>query len=93
MKLILQQVQAAVQTQPVLQQTIALPPNPLTVTPGTTVTWKNTDTAMHVVCSGKPTDDECGKVFEEDSLKPGKTFQLLLQMQAHMITFVLSIHG
>ncbi|HEX5457293.1 MAG TPA: plastocyanin/azurin family copper-binding protein, partial [Candidatus Nitrosotalea sp.] len=50
-------------------------PNPLTVAPGTTVTWKNTDTAMHVVCSGKPTDDECGKVFEEDSLKPGKTFQ------------------
>ena len=50
-------------------------PNPLTVSPGTTVTWKNTDTAMHVVCSGKPSDDECGKVFEEDSLKPGKTFQ------------------
>ena len=50
-------------------------PNPLTVAPGTTVTWKNTDTAMHVVCSGKPSDDECGKVFEEDSLKPGKTFQ------------------
>ena len=51
-------------------------PNPLTVAPGTTVTWKNTDTAMHVVCSGKPTDDTCGKVFEDDSLKPGKTFQL-----------------
>ncbi|MHB9159425.1 MAG: plastocyanin/azurin family copper-binding protein [Nitrosotalea sp.] len=50
-------------------------PNPLTVAPGTTVTWKNTDTAMHVICSGKPTDDTCGKVFEDDSLKPGKTFQ------------------
>ncbi|CUR52691.1 exported protein of unknown function [Nitrosotalea devaniterrae] len=50
-------------------------PNPLTVAPGTTVTWKNTDTAMHVVCSGKATDDACGKVFEDDSLKPGTTFQ------------------
>jgi plastocyanin len=50
-------------------------PNSLTVAPGTTVTWKNTDRAIHVVCSGKPSDDTCGKVFEEDSLKPGKTFQ------------------
>src|SRR5574337_910530 len=50
-------------------------PNPLTVAPGTTVTWKNTDTLMHVVCSGKPSDYQCGQVFEEDSLKTGKTFQ------------------
>ena len=50
-------------------------PNPLTVTPGTTVTWKNTDTAIHYVCSGKPTDDQCGTVFECDGIKPGKTFQ------------------
>lgn len=50
-------------------------PNVLTVVPGTTVTWKNTDTATHVVCSGKASDDACGKIFEEDSLRPGKTFQ------------------
>jgi plastocyanin len=50
-------------------------PNPLTVAPGTTVTWKNTDAAMHVICSGKPSDAQCGPVFEDDSLKPGQTYQ------------------
>lgn len=50
-------------------------PNPLTVSPGTTVTWRNTDTAMHVICSGYASDPQCGTVFEDDSLRPGSTFQ------------------
>jgi plastocyanin len=50
-------------------------PNPFNVAPGATVTWKNTDTVTHALCSGKPTDVKCGPVFEDDSLKPGETFQ------------------
>jgi plastocyanin len=66
-------------------------PNPLTVAPGTTVTWKNTDTTMHVICSGKVTDDECGKVFEDDTLKPGTTFQFTFA-NAGTFDYFCSVH-
>src|SRR5215831_4722833 len=51
-------------------------PNPLTVAPGTTVTWKNTDTVSHYVTSGVPTDNTTGTVFDSGNLiKPGGTYQ------------------
>ncbi len=51
-------------------------PNPLTVTPGTTVTWKNTDTVSHYVTSGKVSDNTTGTVFDSGNLiKPGGTYQ------------------
>jgi len=39
-------------------------PNPITVTPGTTVTWTNTDTMSHTVTSGKVSDDNSGSLFD-----------------------------
>jgi plastocyanin len=66
-------------------------PNPLTVTPGTTVTWKNTDTTTHVVCSGKVTDDQCGSVFEDDALKKGQTFQFTFA-NAGTFDYFCSVH-
>ncbi len=66
-------------------------PNPLTVTPGTTVTWKNTDNAVHYVCSGKVTDDQCGTVFEGDGIKPGKTFQFTFA-NAGTFDYFCSVH-
>src|SRR5579864_8150844 len=51
-------------------------PNPLSVTPGTTVTWKNTDTVSHYVTSGQPSDNTTGTVFDSGNLiKPGGTYQ------------------
>ncbi|MGI0059712.1 MAG: cupredoxin domain-containing protein, partial [Nitrosotalea sp.] len=51
-------------------------PNPLTVAPGTTVTWKNIDTVSHYVTSGKPSDETTGSVFDSGNLiKPGSTYQ------------------
>jgi len=51
-------------------------PNPLTVTPGTTVTWKNTDTVSHYVTSGQPSDNTTGTVFDSGNLiKPAGTYQ------------------
>ena len=51
-------------------------PNPLTVTPGTTVTWKNTDTVSHYVTSGKASDETTGTVFDSGNLiKPGNSYQ------------------
>jgi plastocyanin len=51
-------------------------PNPLSVTPGTTVTWKNTDTVSHYVTSGQPSDNTTGTVFDSGNLiKPGSTYQ------------------
>jgi hypothetical protein len=63
----------------------------LTVTPGTTVTWKNTDTTTHTVCSGKVTDDTCGTVFEDDSLKKGQTFQFTFA-NAGTFDYFCSVH-
>src|SRR5438552_11581128 len=55
-------------------------PNPLTVAPGTQVTWKNTDTVSHTVTSGKPSDNQTGTVFDSGGLiKPGGTFQFTFQ--------------
>jgi predicted secreted protein with PEFG-CTERM motif len=51
-------------------------PNPMNVAPGTTVTWKNTDTVSHYVTSGKPSDNTTGTVFDSGNLiKPGSTYQ------------------
>src|SRR3989454_6898899 len=43
-------------------------PNPLTVAPGTQVTWKNTDTVSHTVTSGKPSDNQTGTAFDSGGL-------------------------
>ena len=51
-------------------------PNPLTVAPGTTVTWKNTDTVSHYVVSGLSTDTTSGTVFDSGNMiKPGNSYQ------------------
>src|SRR2546427_12642379 len=39
-------------------------PNPLTVAPGTQVTWKNTYTFSHNVTSCKPSDNQTETVFD-----------------------------
>src|SRR5574340_1302035 len=51
-------------------------PNPITVTPGTTVTWKNTDNnTKHTIFSGKIGDDNAASLFQSDVIQPGKIFQ------------------
>ncbi len=51
-------------------------PNPDMVAPGTTVTWKNTDTVSHYVTSGLSTDNTTGTVFDSGNLiKPQGTYQ------------------
>ena len=50
-------------------------PNPLTVAPGTTVTWTNGDTVSHTITSGKVSDNDAGSLFDSGLVKPGKTFQ------------------
>jgi len=51
-------------------------PNPLTVAPGTTVTWKNTGDASHSILSGKPADNNDNPLFDSGTtlIAPGKTF-------------------
>jgi len=39
-------------------------PNPLSVTPGTTVTWTNNDLMAHTVTSGKVSDSNSGSLFD-----------------------------
>ena len=51
-------------------------PNPAYVPPGTTVTWRNTDTVSHYVTSGHPSDNTTGTIFDSGNLiKPGATYQ------------------
>jgi plastocyanin len=50
-------------------------PNPITVAPGTTVTWMNNDKLSHTVTSGKVSDDNAGSLFDSGLVKSAKTFQ------------------
>ena len=59
-------------------------PNPLTVAPGSTVTWTNSDKLSHTITSGKVSDNDAGSLFDSGLVKSGKTFQF---------TFAQSIHG
>ena len=45
-------------------------PNPTYVSPGTTVTWKNTDTVSHTVTSGHVSDDNSGSLFDSGLIHP-----------------------
>jgi predicted secreted protein with PEFG-CTERM motif len=67
-------------------------PNPLNVAPGTTVTWKNTDTVSHYVTSGKPSDNTTGTVFDSGNLiKPGSTYQFTFA-NAGTFNFFCTVH-
>ncbi|MDE1770652.1 MAG: cupredoxin domain-containing protein, partial [Thaumarchaeota archaeon] len=51
-------------------------PSAVSIAPGTTVTWKNTDTVSHYVTSGQPSDNTTGTVFDSGNLiKPGSSYQ------------------
>jgi len=50
-------------------------PNPISVAPGTPVTWTNNDQLSHTITSGKVSDSNAGSLFDSGLVKPGKTFQ------------------
>jgi plastocyanin len=53
----------------------AYSPNPIQIQRGTTVVWRNYDTTLHTVVSGKGmSDTSLGKMFESAPIAPGKTF-------------------
>ncbi|HEX5457059.1 MAG TPA: SIMPL domain-containing protein [Candidatus Nitrosotalea sp.] len=54
-------------------------PNPISVKPGTQVTWKNDDKVAHTVTSGKPSDSNTGTAFDSGLIKPGQTSQFTFQ--------------
>ena len=51
-----------------------LTPNPITITQGETITWRNDDTAAHTVTSGTPGGGPDG-TFDSGLLSSGATFQ------------------
>jgi plastocyanin len=46
----------------------------MTVTHGTTATWRNDDSAGHIITSGKVTDSNPGSLFDSGLVTPGETF-------------------
>lgn len=53
----------------------AYAPNPVKIKAGTTVVWKNLDSAIHTVTSGKDAKDkESGKMFDSKTVAPKKQF-------------------
>ncbi|HII35930.1 MAG TPA: peptidase [Nitrosopumilaceae archaeon] len=52
-------------------------PTDTSVTPGSTITWTNSDTASHTVTSGTPTEGPDGK-FDSGLFGPGKKFETVL---------------
>jgi len=49
-------------------------PSPVTIKPGTSVTWTNNDSTLHTVSSGLPEQGAVGTLFDSNLIAPGKTF-------------------
>jgi plastocyanin len=49
-------------------------PSPVTIKPGTSVTWTNNDSTLHTVSSGLPEQGAVGNLFDSSLIAPGKTF-------------------
>jgi plastocyanin len=49
-------------------------PSPVTIKPGTSVTWTNNDSTLHTVSSGLPEQGAVGTLFDSSLIAPGKTF-------------------
>jgi len=49
-------------------------PSPVTIKPGTSVTWTNNDSTLHTVSSGLPKQGAVGTLFDSSLIAPGKTF-------------------
>jgi len=68
-------------------------PSPLTVAPGTTVTWTNTDTVSHTITSGKVSDNDAGSMFDSGLVKPTKTFQFTFaNATAGTVNYFCTVH-
>ena len=50
-------------------------PDTIQVNAGDTVTWTNTDDALHTVTSGSGTDENMGAEFDSGMMSTGKTFE------------------
>jgi plastocyanin len=50
-------------------------PDTIQVKVGDTVTWTNTDDALHTVTSGSGTDENMGAEFDSGMMSTGKTFE------------------
>jgi len=66
-------------------------PSPLTVAPGTTVTWTNNDKLSHTITSGKVSDNDSGSMFDSGLVKPGKTFQFTFA-NAGTVNYFCTVH-
>ena len=49
-------------------------PDVVTVTPGDTVVWTNTDSSSHTVTSGNPSDNQTGTIFDSSLIRPSTTY-------------------
>ena len=56
-------------------------PSPLTVKPGTSVTWTNNDSSIHTVTSGLPEKGDIGTLFDSSLINPGMTFVHIFDKQ------------
>jgi predicted secreted protein with PEFG-CTERM motif len=66
-------------------------PSPLTVAPGTTVTWTNNDKVSHTITSGKSSDNDAGSLFDSSLVKPTKTFQFTFAT-AGTVNYFCTVH-
>ncbi len=54
-------------------------PSILSISPGNTVTWSNSDNVAHSVVSGLPYAKPTGTVFDSGDIAPGKTYSFTFQ--------------
>jgi len=70
---------------------MAMDPDPVSISAGDTVRWTNNDLVPHAVTSGDPGDGDAGSVFESGTLGNGATFSFTFDI-AGMYRYFCSVH-
>lgn len=65
-------------------------PSVMTILPGDTLTWINTDNVFHTVTSGKPTESQVGMLFDR-SISPGNSISIIFN-SPETINYFCKIH-
>lgn len=74
------------------QNSLPFEPRDIVVASGSTVTWINQDSALHTATSGRPGDDDAGKLFDTAILGPGDSATVRIDGSPGIIPYYCVLH-
>ncbi len=74
------------------QNSLPFEPKDIVVASGSTVTWTNQDSALHTATSGRPSNNDAGKIFDTGLLGPGDSATVRIDGLPRTITYYCVLH-